>query len=83
MGDRGGVLTVVLVPSKIQVEALSDAPPYQDAIAEYCDELGIEHRDLAPAIEPVWPRAYFRKSMHWNARGHRAAADTLWDYLTN
>ncbi len=79
---RGARLSVVFIPSKVEIEELADWRPYQRAVAERCEEVGIETFDLAPALEAAWMRSYFRRGMHWNRNGHRVAAQALQRYLS-
>ena len=79
--SRDGKLVVVFIPSKAEIERLSDAPPYQRAITDLCTRQGIDSFDLAPSFESTWRRLYFRLGMHLNARGHRLAAEALDEYL--
>jgi lysophospholipase L1-like esterase len=77
----GGRLLVVFIPSKAEIDELAHLKPYQAVIGELCESYGIEHIDLAPYFHATWLRTYHRLDMHWNARGHRVAADALLDYL--
>jgi lysophospholipase L1-like esterase len=74
-------LLVVFVPSKREVEEIGEYLPYQLEIAAVCRRLGVEHFDLAPAFKRTWRRTYYRRGMHWNARGHEVAARALLPYL--
>jgi hypothetical protein len=82
VASLGSRLLVVFIPSKGEIEGLSDDPPYQDELAEICKMLGIEHLDLAPAFKHTWYRTYYRQGSHWNSRGHKIAAEALDEYLT-
>lgn len=79
VAERGGRLLVVFVPSKREIEAGRGGrgPAYQAALGQLCQELGIEHVDLAPAFRRAWRRTYHRVGMHWNARGHALAAQAI------
>jgi hypothetical protein len=79
--SRGAKLIVVFIPSKREIEKLSDSEPYQIGVAELCQELGIEHLDLASGFKSTWFRTYFRKGGHWNPHGHKVAAKALGEYL--
>ena len=79
---RGAKLVVFFIPSKGEVEKLIDSQPYQAQIIPLCEELGIEYFDLASDFQSVWPRAYYRYGIHWNARGHQIAADAIYRDLT-
>lgn len=75
---RDARFVVCCIPSKIEIEKLSDAAPYQAAIVEMCRRRDIACVDLAPGFTHTRRRTYFRQGMHWNARGHRLAADALY-----
>ena len=79
--ERGGRLTVVAIPSKLQRMSGSGYVPYQQWLLPICDRLGIDHLDLAPAFTGTLLRTYFRRSMHWNRRGHAIAADAIHAHL--
>jgi len=79
--SRGAELLVVFVPSKADICELTDAMPYQRAIARLCREHGIGFFDLAPAFHDTWLRTYYRLDMHWNPRGHRVAAAAIAEHL--
>ncbi len=79
--QRGARLVVAFIPSKSEIDELTDTPPFQENIAALCDELGIPHFDLAPALKNEFLRTYYRQGSHWNARGHRVTADALYEYL--
>jgi lysophospholipase L1-like esterase len=79
---RGAKLLVVFIPSKREIERFDDSLPYQTEIARLCLQLGIEYFDLAPNFKATWRRTYYRLGGHWNARGHRIAAEALHQYLT-
>lgn len=78
---RGTGLIVVFIPSKREIDKLDDSVPYQTAIASLCENLGIRYYDLAPDLRKAWFRTYYRQGMHWNAYGHKIAAEALNDYL--
>jgi lysophospholipase L1-like esterase len=80
--SRGAALLVVFIPSKAEVEQLDDRKPYQTEIAGLCRRSGIESLDLAPRFSDTRLRTYHRLSSHWNSRGHRVAAEALYDYIT-
>jgi len=80
--EKGAQFVVCCIPSKIEIEKLAAAPPYQAAITRLCQQRSIECFDLAPAFRNTWRRTYYRQGMHWNARGHRVAAQALYDVVT-
>jgi hypothetical protein len=79
---RGAKLLVAFIPSKREIERFGDSSPYQTEIAGLCQKLGIECFDLASNFKATWRRTYYRLGGHWNARGHRIAAEALHQYLT-
>ena len=79
--ERGGRLVVAFVPSKLEVEDFDGYEPYQAVVAALCAELGIASLDPADALEATRWRTYHRLGMHWNATGHRVAADALLAWL--
>jgi hypothetical protein len=81
VGSRGAELTVVTVPSKIEIDKLNDWPPYQTSIAELCLTLDIDYLDLSPDFRRAWLRTYYRHGGHWNARGHRIATVAIARHL--
>jgi hypothetical protein len=80
---RGAPLLVVFIPSKAEIERPDDSTPYQTELAGLCRRLGIETLDLAPSFSNTRLRTYHRLSSHWNSRGHRVAAEVLYDYITH
>lgn len=80
---RGSRLIVVFIPSKREIDELDDSVPYQTIIAGFCENLGVEYVDLAPDLKKAFFRTYYRQGMHWNAHGHKVAAEALNDYLEN
>jgi lysophospholipase L1-like esterase len=78
---RGSRLVVVFIPSKREIDELDDSVPYQTIIAGFCENLGVEYVDLAPDLKKAFFRTYYRQGMHWNAHGHKVAAEALNDYL--
>jgi lysophospholipase L1-like esterase len=79
--SRGGRLIVVAVPSKLQFMAVLPCDPYQEQLRGLCAELGLDYLDLAPDFERAVRRTYFRRGMHWNARGHALAARAICRHL--
>lgn len=77
----GSRLLVVFIPSKREIDGLDDSVPYQTIIAGFCEKLGVEYVDLAPDLKKAFFRTYYRQGMHWNAHGHKVAAEALNDYL--
>jgi len=80
--ERGARLVIFFIPSKLEVEKLGDAQPYQTEIIALCEELGIDYHDLASDFQSTWPRSYYRYGIHWNVRGHQIASDAIYQYLT-
>ena len=78
---RGGRLIVVFIPSKREIDELDASVPYQTAMTGVCETLNIECVDLAPHLKKALFRTYYRQGMHWNAHGHKVAAEALYDYL--
>jgi hypothetical protein len=79
--ERGGTLLVGFIPPRIEVEHLrSDRVPNHVPVGAICRDLGIATIEFAPALEASWLRVYYHGA-HWNARGHRIAADVLYDRL--
>ncbi len=79
---RGAKFVVVLIPSKREIEKLDDSLPYQIEIADLSQRTGIKYLDMAPNFKNTWYRTYYRRDMHWNSRGHKIAAEALYDYAT-
>ena len=58
-----------------------------DLVKQLCAEHGIQYLDLTPLFRRQAQQAatgqllYFRRDAHWNAEGHRLAAQTIYDYL--
>ena len=75
---RGAKLVVGLIPSKREIEKF-DTFLYQKEIAKLCQQLDIEYLDLAPNFKNTWYRTYYRYGVHWNAHGHKIAAEALYD----
>jgi hypothetical protein len=63
---QGGTLLVVLIPS----------PDVRDALAAICGKERIAFLDLA-SVFAGHPDLNFKYDGHWNARGHRAAANAV------
>lgn len=80
---RGSSLVAVFIPSKREIDGHDDSIPYQVAIAGLCVKLGIEYFDLAPDLKKAILRTYYHQGMHWNAHGHKAVAEALYDVLAN
>jgi lysophospholipase L1-like esterase len=79
--SHSGELHVIFIPSKIEIEGLSDQTPYQRPVEDLCRDLDIPTLDLSDALCDSWQRCYYRYGMHWNARGHRLAADAIMEYI--
>jgi hypothetical protein len=83
--QRGGILLVGFIPDRIEVEHLrrnSGREPNHVHVAEICRELNISTIEFAPALEASWLRVYYRfAGAHWNVRGHRIAADVIYERL--
>jgi hypothetical protein len=78
---RGSRLLVVFIPSKLEIDKIDNSVPYQAAFADQCEKLDLQCVDLAPEFKKVLLRTYYRQGMHWNARGHKVAAEALYEYL--
>jgi lysophospholipase L1-like esterase len=78
--QREGKLTIIAIPSKREF-VVRHYVPYQKRLQAICEELGIDYLDLAPYFKSAFFRTYFRAGMHWNAYGHKIAADAIHDYL--
>lgn len=78
---RKAELIIFFIPSKREIERLDSNPPYQRAIAEICDKLGIVHYDMAPDFKKTWLRSYYRQGMHWNSYGNKIAAQVIARHL--
>ena len=81
---RGAELVIVFVPSKANVQGLSDSEPYQDKIKPICVKLGIA------CIDPLQDfiksgRVTHRRSIggHWTPDGHKIAAESIYNFLIN
>lgn len=79
---RGAKFVVGLIPSKREIDKLGVYSPYQIEIAELCQRLGIEYLDIASDLRNTWYRTYYRQGSHWNVRGHKIAAESLYDFVT-
>jgi hypothetical protein len=73
---RGTHFLVALVPDKSQVLGLTEHTLWQGALLNGCRQLEIECLDLLPAFTGR-SDAYWRIDPHWNAKGHRLAAETI------
>jgi lysophospholipase L1-like esterase len=79
--QRGSSLVVVFIPSKREIDELDNSVPYQKPLMDLCEKLGIDNFDLAPNFRNAFLRTYYRQGMHWNARGHKVAAEAMDHYL--
>lgn len=79
---NGAKLIVFAIPSKTQFMEGNDSVAYQKRVEELCQALGIPFVDLAPAYQASVSRSYFKRGLHWNAHGHKLAADSILHYLT-
>ena len=79
--QRGSRLVVVFIPSKREIDELDNSVPYQKPLMDLCEKLGIDNFDLAPNFRKAFLRTYYRQGMHWNARGHKVAAEAMDSYL--
>lgn len=69
----GARLAVVTIPMR---------EPIAGPIEARLDALGVPHLDLEPAFAPYgWREVRFPHDSHWNARGHRVAADAVAAFL--
>jgi len=91
--DAGVPLVVLVLPPKelahIDVlrallpdePAIANLSAWQDAIADGCEKLGIEHHDLAADFQEAAKRtgkAYYRdQDFHWDLDGSHLAADAV------
>jgi hypothetical protein len=81
---QGATLVVVAIPSRRQYADESRYVPYQEKVARICRDLSIEFQDLGPACRASFLRVYHRLGRgHWNARGHRIAADAIDRFLAS
>lgn len=80
--ERGAKLILFIIPSKIEIENLSESSPYQEGIIKICRELGIKYLDLAGPLSNLRKRAYFRIGRHMNANGHEVVAHSIYRKLT-
>lgn len=46
-----------------------------------CTQRNTSHIDLLPSFSQEGMQLYFRRDLHWNAEGHRLAAQTVYDQL--
>ena len=79
--SRGAKLIIFFIPSVNEIENLSNSPPYQRKIAELCKKLSITCFDLAPALKETWRTPYYHYNGHWNAYGHKVAAEAIYNLL--
>ena len=79
--SRGAKLIIFLIPSVKEIENLSNSPPYQRKIADLCKKLSITCFDLAPAFKETWRTPYYHYNGHWNAYGHKVAAEAIYNLL--
>jgi len=85
----GARLAVGLVPSVAHVY-FGDVPPLEAgrfaALEEWGRDRAVPVLDLAPAFRETFAATgewlHYRKDKHWNAAGHRAAAQVLAPFLT-
>lgn len=58
---------------------------FRDYVLEHLRTKGMDVLDLTPtmldASTPAAETLYFRSDGHWNAEGHRVAAEAIWRYL--
>lgn len=81
---REAKLVIFFIPAQVNVENLSDSEPYQEKIKPICLKLGITCIDLLPDFKKSGRRTYRNsKSGHWNAYGHKVAAETIYNFLIN
>jgi hypothetical protein len=78
---RGARFIIFFIPSKIEIEHLSNAPLYQEEIEGICRQLDITCVDLAPFFKASWRRTYFHDGMHWNKYGNKLAAGAIYNYI--
>jgi hypothetical protein len=92
---EGATFVLLMLPSKEQTYRhlltsadLQAAEQGLDAmnrlVSQLCDQTRLRCLDLTPAFMErarTGERLYFRVDGHWNAEGHRLAAQTIYDYL--
>ncbi|MGI9326651.1 MAG: hypothetical protein ACR2PZ_15635, partial [Pseudomonadales bacterium] len=78
---RGGRLVVVAIPHPNEIYGVSDYTPFQENLEAVARTLNISYLDLAPALLASNKRTYHRRGIHWNAHGHKVAANALEKYL--
>ncbi|MHC4887193.1 MAG: alginate O-acetyltransferase AlgX-related protein [Planctomycetota bacterium] len=92
-----GRLGVVLIPDEFQVNDVLwgevvvrttmtersglDREGPNRRVREICQALGIDSLDLLPTLKPIGERAYHCQDTHWNAQGHRVAAEAIRPWL--
>jgi GDSL-like Lipase/Acylhydrolase family len=84
--QRDGFRLLVVATSNLtrgEVDALSDGRLYLERFRKTVQELGLPFLDLYPifAKQPDPSRGVWRHDSHWNAIGHKWAADALYQYL--
>jgi len=79
---RGAKLIIVFVPSRYDVEDMSDTEPYQDEIKPICVKLGIDCIDPLLDFKKSGKRTH-RRSIggHWTPDGHKIAAESIYNFL--
>jgi hypothetical protein len=79
--DRACTLVVLVIPAAEATEAAPD--PRGADLLLFLSEQGIPHLDLTPVFASPEGLANLRYPLdkHWNAEGHRRAAELLYDFL--
>lgn len=79
--DRACTLVVLVIPAAETTEAAPD--PRVAGLLLFLSEKGIPHLDLTPVFASPEGLASLRYPIdrHWNAEGHRRAAELLCDFL--
>lgn len=77
---QGGELVVINIPASRAYLGCSSSP-YSERMNSLCTKEGIAHIDLLPEFSRLGADPHFRRDGHWNAEGHRLAAEIIYDEL--
>ena len=77
---QGGELVVVSIPPGRGYLGCSSSP-YSERMNSLCTGAGVAHIDLLPGFSQSAVQPHFRRDGHWNAEGHRLAAEIIYDEL--
>jgi len=78
---RGARVVVVAIPHPNEIYGVTGQTPFPENLEAVARALNISYLDLAPALLASSKRTYHRHGIHWNAHGHKVAANALEKYL--